>query len=167
MKSEGSNLWVCSRVFESIADCICHLDQRGFTRVGLSKTHHEGAVNVFAATAFCEEKLALWLSCNSSCVNEQVVSSSVHVPSPAKVAGLVVSNLVAVVLAEATRRRKATYPDGHWSLGLQEQRAFVQWCVAVHTKRHPTLQQSSPDTSMSREYERLGRLRAELKRQGW
>ena len=124
-------------------------------------------MSLFSATAFCEEKLALWLSCNSSHVNDQIVSSSVFVPSSAKGAGLVLSNLVAVVLAEATRRRRATYPEGHWSLGPEDQRAYVQWCIAVHTKRHSTLQQSSQEASERPEYERLGRLRAELRKQGW
>ena len=167
MKSEGSNLWVCSRVFESVGDCLHHLDRRGFTRVGIAQTHHVGAVNFFSAPAFCEEKLALWLSCNSSHLNDQVVSSSVYVPAPAKVAGLAISNLVAAVLAEVTRCRRATCPSGHWSFSREEQRAYVQWCVAIHTKRHPTLQQASQESSLSPEYERLGRLRAELARQGW
>lgn len=167
MKSEGSNLWVCSRVFDSVTDCRQHLDQRGFARVGIAQMQDDSGAAFFSAPSFCEEKLALWLSCNSSYVNAELVSSSVHVPSTAKVAGLAISNLMAVMLAEVTRCRKTAYPQGYWSLSNQEQRAYVHWCLAVHTKRHPTLEQASQEASASPEYERLGRLRAELKRQGW
>ncbi|CAE7833576.1 trmH [Symbiodinium sp. CCMP2592] len=155
MKSEGSNLWVCSRIFESVMDCRQHLDQRGFTRVGIAQTQNDSGVSFFSAPCFCDEKLALWLSCNSSYVNAELVSSSVHVPSAAKVAGLAISNLMAVMLAEVTRCRKTTYPQGYWSLGSQEQRAYVHWCLAVHAKRHPTLEQASQEASASPEYERL------------
>ena len=44
----------------------------------------------------------------------------------------------------------------------------VQTAVEVHAKRHPSVSQGEGfDGAMSPEYERLGRLRAELARQGW
>eukprot|EP00434_Breviolum_minutum_P037903 symbB.v1.2.033610.t1/scaffold4200.1/size43131/1 len=161
MKSEGSNLWVCSRIFQKAADCLQHLNQRGFTHVVLSpeppaELSAEPVEMVFESQMGLESQLALWLGFDVPCAQKRL-------GLPGRLAA---SNFVAVILAELVRQRNSSSKS--WGFTPQEQLAYVKWCTAVHAKRHPSLpQDQAVGNAMSPEYQRLGRLRLELAAQGW
>jgi len=160
MKSEGSNLWVCSRIFQKAADCLQHLNQRSFTHVVLSpeppaELSGEPVEMVFESQMGLEPQLALWLGFDVPCAQ--------RLGLPGRLAA---SNFVAVILAELVRQRNSSSKS--WGFTPQEQLAYVKWCTAVHAKRHPSLpQDQAVGNAMSPEYQRLGRLRLELAAQGW
>lgn len=101
-KSEGSNLWVCSRVFESASECLERLRQRGFQVLRLS--HDEAAQPLLAKPL--ERNVALWLG--------EAPLEPVGLGGP-----LTHSSLVAAALGEVARRRRG----GQWQLSAEEQQA--------------------------------------------
>eukprot|EP00913_Durusdinium_trenchii_P007799 g7320.t1 len=160
MKSEGSNLWVCSRVFYKARDCLQHLNERGFTPVLLNPDPRQPAEMALQSDLGQEQKLALWL-CSPSTASTagELLSGACSIGLPGAGEAMAVSNFVSVILAEC--------PASHWRLTPEEQLSYVNWCTAVHAKRHPSVQQPQLQESMSPEYQRMGCLRAELARQGW
>eukprot|EP00435_Cladocopium_sp_Y103_P066667 s320_g28.t9 len=180
MKSEGSNLWVCSRVFHKAGDCFEHLTQRGFTHALLSPDPQQPSEMVFESRLGLEPQVALWLGRPPA-----LFMMRLGLPGAGK--ALAASNFVALVLAELVRQRRTleVLAQGGlssssflnsgsatcWRFTPDEQLSYLNWCTAVHAKRHPSVSQGSEGfeggVAMSPEYERLGRLRAELARQGW
>eukprot|EP00435_Cladocopium_sp_Y103_P066619 s320_g28.t3 len=186
MKSEGSNLWVCSRVFHKAGDCFEHLTQRGFTHALLSPDPQQPSEMVFESRLGLEPQVALWLGRPPA-----LFMMRLGLPGAGK--ALAASNFVALVLAELVRQRRRSCSrvfscrrtqsglssssflnSGSatcWRFTPDEQLSYLNWCTAVHAKRHPSVSQGSEGfeggVAMSPEYERLGRLRAELARQGW
>eukprot|EP00435_Cladocopium_sp_Y103_P066658 s320_g28.t5 len=171
MKSEGSNLWVCSRVFHKAGDCFEHLTQRGFTHALLSPDPQQPSEMVFESRLGLEPQVALWLGRPPA-----LFMMRLGLPGAGK--ALAASNFVALVLAELVRQRglssSSFLNSGSatcWRFTPDEQLSYLNWCTAVHAKRHPSVSQGSEGfeggVAMSPEYERLGRLRAELARQGW
>ncbi|CAK9041503.1 unnamed protein product [Durusdinium trenchii] len=167
MKSEGSNLWVCSRVFYKARDCLQHLNERGFTPVLLNPDPRQPAEMALQSDLGQEQKLALWL-CSPSTASTagELLSGACSIGLPGAGEAMAVSNFVSVILAEVVRQRSKC-PASHWRLTPEEQLSYVNWCTAVHAKRHPSVQQPQLQESMSPEYQRMGCLRAELARQGW
>lgn len=163
MKSEGSNLWVCSRVFHKARDCFEHLTQRGFTHALLSPDPQQPSEMVFESRLGLEPQVALWLG-------RPPAPSMTRLGLPGVGKALAASNFVALVLAELVRQRNSGSATC-WCLTPDEQLSYLKWCTAVHAKRHPSVSQGEGfegfEGAMSPEYERLGRLRAELARQGW
>ncbi|CAJ1386394.1 unnamed protein product [Effrenium voratum] len=166
-KSEGSNLWVCSRVFGSVAECRRCLD--GFVHRRLAQ-----GPSVLGSRLGEEPKLALWLTRRRDFEplglgpGADADADADAADAAASDAGLAASGLAAATLAELVRQRRSSASPESWCFGPEEQDAYVRWCEAVHAKRHTSLPQASlGEAEMSPEYERLGRLRAELARQGW
>ena len=100
-KSEGSNLWVCSRVFGSQEECLKHLRERGFKAFRLVQEPREPLFQLDV-----QQKLALWLG--------DVALEPVGLVGP-----LAESSLVAAALGDIARRRRA--PE--WRLSPEEQQA--------------------------------------------
>jgi len=176
IKSEGSNLWVCSRVFGSVAECACHLNDRGYASAAVvagGAGGAAGASSIFAPGLAEHDQLALWFGGDGGLTEGALTAAplKLFVPAKAGAQGLVASNTVAVVLAETVRQRRAACSPARWQLTRAEQESVVSWCVAVYLKRHPgQLEAGEPlgdGAGMSPEYQRLGQLRAKLARQGW
>jgi len=183
-KSEGSNLWVCSRVFQSVEDCAKHLASANYTSVGLVPSHNIEAAGIFTADLNKEDKLAFWFG-DQGVLSEKALGAmarKVRIPAASDADGLFVANTVAVSLAELVRQRHVSAHAAKWRISPVEQAGIVEWCVAVYLKRHPNAAQNTKQVAddqgsdgtgthgssgFSSEYQGLGQLREKLARQGW
>jgi len=190
MKSLGSNLWVCSRVFPSVCACAQSLQDRGYISVALVTCNPlldscclSSAKDVFSTRLADHESIALWIG-NSTGLSEAAIAEthqSVAIPMASGCSKYILSVpcSVAVALAELARQRRAAMEENpcKWKLSTSEQASIVKWCVAVYAKRHPNTELSNPgqhsagvsqdSTGMCSKQHGLGPLRAELVKQGW
>jgi len=183
-KSEGSNLWVCSRVFKSVTDCVSHLTTKQYTSALITGLHGcSGAdgTSIFQTTLSQYERLALWV-CNYDSklpgpLANTVASLRVCVSVALDEDGPSIVNAVSMILAEVVRQRQADALEANspdkWRLSQSEQKSVIDWCVAVYCKRHPSSATSEVedgehgnDTTRP-EYRKMASLREELARQGW
>ncbi|CAE8676854.1 unnamed protein product, partial [Polarella glacialis] len=165
IKSEGSNLWVCHRVFTSVADCADHLARKGFKSIAVGKAT-VAATSVFDCDLTSDSQVALWLG-RDGVLSESaasVVSAAVCIQPAVAGDSLVLSSSVAVILAEIARQRRRAAEE------------LVRRCPSEETPgcggaKEENLTASNledgGEVDLSPEYQRLGNCRAKLARQGW